>query len=143
MQKHEKSCIVKDNRKHLIKYCPLLEGSLKAPRCDSLSLLSNSPLGLLGTRQDLTTLLLPFNLINPIQYFRIPNIHYFSTVNMSFLYHMWVQFCVIFSTFRYLAASQLQSIDARKVFPCFDEPDLKANFSVSIEHKEGKNLDPA
>ena len=48
-----------------------------------------------------------------------------------------------FSTFRYLAASQLQSIDARKVFPCFDEPDLKANFSVSIEHKEGKNLNPA
>ena len=83
MQKHEKRCIVKDNRKHLIKYCPLLGGSLKAPRCDSLSLLSNSPLGLLGTRQGLTTLLLPFNLINLIQYFRIPYIHYFSTVNTS------------------------------------------------------------
>ena len=83
MQKHEKSCIVKDNRSYLIKYCPLLGGSLKAPRCDSLSLLSNSPLGLLGTRQGLATLLLPFNQINLIQYFRIPYIQYFSTVNIG------------------------------------------------------------
>ena len=40
--------------------------------------------------------------------------------------------------FRYLAASQLQSVDARKVFPCFDEPDLKANFTVTITHKDRK-----
>ena len=39
---------------------------------------------------------------------------------------------------RYLAASQLQSIDARKVFPCLDEPDLKASFSVAITHSPGK-----
>ncbi|ELU05065.1 hypothetical protein CAPTEDRAFT_184807 [Capitella teleta] len=37
-------------------------------------------------------------------------------------------------TTRYLAASQLQSIDARKVFPCLDEPDLKAEFLVTITH---------
>ena len=43
----------------------------------------------------------------------------------------------LFSSFRFLATSQLQSIDARRVFPCFDEPDLKARFAVSIIHQQG------
>ena len=41
------------------------------------------------------------------------------------------------SSARFLSASQLQSIDARRVFPCFDEPDMKARFSVSIAHQRG------
>ncbi|XP_014782358.2 aminopeptidase N [Octopus bimaculoides] len=38
---------------------------------------------------------------------------------------------------RHLASSQLQAADARKVFPCFDEPDLKARFTVSIIYPPG------
>ncbi|GAB1599810.1 glutamyl aminopeptidase-like [Argonauta hians] len=38
---------------------------------------------------------------------------------------------------RHLASSQLQVADARKVFPCFDEPDLKAQFTVSIVYPPG------
>ena len=44
--------------------------------------------------------------------------------------------CFVLRSYRYIVASQLQATDARKVFPCFDEPSLKATFTVTIERKD-------
>ncbi|XP_067276652.1 alanyl (membrane) aminopeptidase-like b [Pseudorasbora parva] len=38
---------------------------------------------------------------------------------------------------RFLATSLLQPTNARKVFPCFDEPALKAVFDITIIHRPG------
>ena len=42
------------------------------------------------------------------------------------------------TTFRYIAASLLAAMDARKVFPCMDEPALKAQFDVTLLRKDTK-----
>jgi len=36
---------------------------------------------------------------------------------------------------RYMVATQLESIFARQMFPCFDEPDLKSTFSIVVVRK--------
>ncbi len=37
---------------------------------------------------------------------------------------------------RYVASTQFEVSNARMVFPCFDEPRFKANFTITIIHRD-------
>ena len=43
--------------------------------------------------------------------------------------------CVTMSYSSYIATSQMQATDARKTFPCYDEPAIKAKFDITLVRK--------
>ncbi len=64
------------------------------------------------------------------------NYHSNITNNLKGLYYS--TYATEDGEIRPLVVSQLQPLDARSVFPSFDEPNLKARFAISIQHQKGR-----
>lgn len=64
-------------------------------------------------------------------------IDYFGTVETVDIQGLYVSQYTENSTIEYLLTTQFESTYARRVFPCFDEPQYKATFALSISYPTG------
>ncbi|XP_057655305.1 aminopeptidase N-like [Diorhabda carinulata] len=64
-------------------------------------------------------------------------IEYFGTVETVNLHGLYVGQYTVNDTVEYLLATQFEATNARRVFPCFDEPQYKATFALSISYPMG------
>ena len=70
-----------------------------------------------------------------------PLVPQFVTVQLNFSYELADGLAGFYrskytnnGTTAYLATTQFEATDARRAFPCFDEPAMKANFTIHITH---------
>jgi len=52
---------------------------------------------------------------------------------MRFMFNMRL---LLLKCYRWLYATHFQTIGARQIFPCWDEPEFKATFNISIKHRK-------